>query len=99
MRQMMVGLGGAALVLACAGSAAAQGTDYSKVEIRTTMVAGSLHLLEGQGGVIGVLAGKTQAEVLAAKPTAEFDAKVVGGTPMTADRFVTQLYTALQARK
>ncbi len=35
---------------------------------------------------------KTQDEVVAAKLTAEFDAKVPGATPMTADRFVGQLY-------
>jgi glyoxylase-like metal-dependent hydrolase (beta-lactamase superfamily II) len=43
--------------------------------------------------------GKTQEEVISAKPTAEFDAKVVGGTPMTADRFVTQLYQEATAKK
>ena len=43
-----------------------------------------------------VKAGKTQEEVVAAKPTAEFDAKIVGATPMTADRFVTQLYQELK---
>lgn len=41
--------------------------------------------------------GKTQEEVVAAKPAAEFDAKVTGGTPMSADRFVTQLYLELKA--
>ncbi|MGH9141549.1 MAG: MBL fold metallo-hydrolase [Vicinamibacterales bacterium] len=39
---------------------------------------------------------KTQDEVVAAKPTAEFDAKVTGATPMTADRFVGQLYQELK---
>jgi cyclase len=43
-----------------------------------------------------VKAGKTQEEVIASKPTAEFDAKVTGGTQMTADRFVTQLYQELK---
>jgi glyoxylase-like metal-dependent hydrolase (beta-lactamase superfamily II) len=38
---------------------------------------------------------KSQEEVIAAKPTAEFDAKVTGATPMTADRFVGQLYQEL----
>ena len=36
-------------------------------------------------------------EVIAAKPTAEWDAKVTGATAMTADRFVGQLYQELQA--
>ena len=41
---------------------------------------------------------KTQEEVVAAKPTAEFDAKVTGATPATADRFVGQLYQELKRR-
>jgi glyoxylase-like metal-dependent hydrolase (beta-lactamase superfamily II) len=41
---------------------------------------------------------KTQDEVLAAKVTAEFDSKVTGATPMTADRFVGQLYQELKTR-
>jgi len=40
---------------------------------------------------------KTQEEVVAAKPTAEFDTKVTGATPMTADRFVGQLYQELKS--
>jgi cyclase len=39
---------------------------------------------------------KTQDEVVAAKPTAEFDAKVSGATAATADRFVGQLYQELK---
>ena len=39
---------------------------------------------------------KTQEEVVAAKPTAEFDTKVTGATPQTADRFVGQLYQELK---
>jgi len=42
---------------------------------------------------------KTQDEVIAAKPTADFDAKVTGATAMTADRFVGQLYQELKASK
>ena len=41
---------------------------------------------------------KTQDEVIAAKVTAEWDAKVTGATPQTADRFVGQLYQELKAR-
>jgi cyclase len=41
---------------------------------------------------------KTQEETIAAKPTAEFDATVTGATPMTADRFVGQLYQELKGR-
>jgi cyclase len=39
---------------------------------------------------------KTQEEVVAARPAAEFDRQVTGATPMTADRFVTQLYQELK---
>jgi len=39
---------------------------------------------------------KTQEEVVASKPTAEFDAKVTGATPATADRFVGQLYQEIK---
>jgi cyclase len=39
---------------------------------------------------------KTQEEVVAAKLTAEFDSKVTGATPTTADRFVGQLYQELK---
>jgi glyoxylase-like metal-dependent hydrolase (beta-lactamase superfamily II) len=41
---------------------------------------------------------KTQEEVVAAKPTAEFDAKV-GGPAANADRFVGQLYQELRAAR
>jgi len=40
---------------------------------------------------------KTQAEVLAAKLTSDYDAKVTGATAMTADRFVGQLYAEVKA--
>ena len=38
----------------------------------------------------------TQDEVVAAKPTAEFDAKVPGASATTADRFVGQLYQEIK---
>ena len=41
---------------------------------------------------------KTQEEVIAAKVTNEFDAKVPGATAMTADRFVGQLYQEIKGR-
>jgi len=40
---------------------------------------------------------KTQDEVVAAKPAAEFDSKVTGATAATADRFVGQLYQELKS--
>jgi hypothetical protein len=42
---------------------------------------------------------KTQEEVVAAKPTTEFDSKVTGATPMTADRFVGQLYQEIKTAR
>jgi len=39
---------------------------------------------------------KTEQEVVAANVTAPFDAKVTGATPMTAERFVRQLYQELK---
>jgi len=42
---------------------------------------------------------KTQEEVIASKPTADFDAKVTGATPMTAERFVGQLYQELKGAR
>jgi cyclase len=40
-----------------AGGALAQQQDFSKVEIKTTKVAGNVYMLEGAGGNIGVSAG------------------------------------------
>jgi cyclase len=42
--------------------------------------------------------GKSQDEVVAAKVTADWDAKVTGATPQTADRFVGQLYQESKGR-
>ena len=42
---------------------------------------------------------KTQEEVVAAKPAAEWDAKVTGANAMTADRFVGQLYQELKSAR
>src|SRR4029453_3455478 len=42
---------------------------------------------------------KSQEEVVAATLPPEFDSKVTGATPMTADRFVGQLYQELKAGK
>jgi cyclase len=46
-----------ALSLVAAAALQAQQQDFSKVEIKTTKVAGNFYTLEGQGGMIGVLAG------------------------------------------
>ena len=42
---------------------------------------------------------KSEQEVVAANVTGEFDAKVTGATPMTAERFVRQLYQELKAAR
>ena len=61
-------------------------------------VAAHKAMMEAVRDKVAALArqNKSQEEVVAAKPTAEFDAKVTGATPMTADRFVTQLYQELK---
>ncbi len=46
-----------ALTLICASRARAQADDYSKVEVKSTKVGGSVWMLEGAGGNIGVCAG------------------------------------------
>ena len=43
-----------------------------------------------------IVQGKTLQEVLAAKVTAAYDAKVAGGTGTSADRFVTAVYQELK---
>jgi glyoxylase-like metal-dependent hydrolase (beta-lactamase superfamily II) len=43
--------------------------------------------------------GKTLDEAIAARPTAEFDARIAGGTPATADRFVKWVYTEVVANR
>ena len=43
--------------------------------------------------------GKTAEQVVAAKPTSDYDARVPGATPMTADRFIQQLYAEIVASK
>ena len=43
--------------------------------------------------------GKSQEEVVAAKPAAEFDAEVPGATAANADRFVGQLYQELKSTR
>jgi hypothetical protein len=40
--------------------------------------------------------GKTLQDVLAAKVTAPYDAKVAGGTESSADRFITAVYRELK---
>jgi len=51
-------LGLAVSLLLLSGFAAAQDRDFSKVEIKVTKVAGSVYMLEGSGGNIGVSVGE-----------------------------------------
>ena len=66
-----------------------------------TAVAAHKAMMEGVRDKVAPLVrqGKTQEEVIAAKLTAEFDSKVTGATPMTADRFVGQLYQELKGAR
>ena len=66
-----------------------------------TAVAAHKAVMEGVRDKVAPLVrqGKTQEEVVAAKLTAEFDSKVTGATPMTADRFVGQLYQELKSSR
>src|SRR5215831_21020874 len=57
MRGVIVGVATAALGLAQASAALAQGQDFSQVQIKTTKIAGNFYTLDGSGGTIGVLAG------------------------------------------
>jgi cyclase len=43
--------------------------------------------------------GKTLDEIIATHPTADIDARVPGGTPATADRFVKWVYTEVLANR
>jgi glyoxylase-like metal-dependent hydrolase (beta-lactamase superfamily II) len=64
-------------------------------------VAAHKAMMEGVRDKVAALVrqNKTQEEVVAAKPAAEFDSKVTGATPMTADRFVGQLYQELKSAR
>jgi glyoxylase-like metal-dependent hydrolase (beta-lactamase superfamily II) len=67
--------------------------------VSKTEVAAHKAMMEGvRDKVAGLVRqNKTQEEVVAAKPTADFDSKVSGATPQTADRFVGQLYQELKS--
>jgi cyclase len=54
-RALIIGVAAAAAISAPA--LRAQQPDFSKVEIKTTKIAGNFYTLEGQGGTIGILAG------------------------------------------
>jgi len=54
-RVFLIGVAAAAVI--GAPGLRAQQPDFSKVEIKTTKIAGNFYTLEGQGGTIGVLSG------------------------------------------
>ena len=64
-------------------------------------VAAHKAMMEAVRDKVAVLVrqNKTQEEVVAAKLTADFDSKVTGATPPTADRFVGQLYQELKSSR
>src|SRR5262249_47521631 len=66
-----------ALSLHAAAALRAQQQDFSKVEIKTTKVAGNFYTLEGQGGTIGVLAGP-QGVLMVDSQFAPLTEKIVG---------------------
>jgi glyoxylase-like metal-dependent hydrolase (beta-lactamase superfamily II) len=59
MRRRLIGAAAAGLALFAMFTprVIAQQTDFSKVEIKTSKIAGNFYTLEGQGGTIGVLSG------------------------------------------
>jgi len=67
--------------------------------VEKSAVAAHRDMMIGVRDKVAALArqNKTQEEVVAAKVTADFDAKVTGATAATADRVVTQLYQELKA--
>jgi cyclase len=70
---------------------------HGPVTDRNALVAQRDLILAVRGRVAAFVAqNKTLEEVIAAKPTADFDAQVPQG-PQTADRFVTWLYTEVKA--
>lgn len=88
----------AALVLV-ASPVLAQPQDFSKVEVKAEKVAEGLYVLFGSDGNIGVAplkaAGKTRDEVVAAKPTADHDARWASDF-MKGDVFAGILYDSLK---
>jgi hypothetical protein len=85
--------------------AAAQGIDYSKLEIRTTDLGHGVYLLGWQGGDSLLRArvqrlideGKSEDEAVAAKPTKDFDAKWVHqGNFVTGDTLTGLAYRSLE---
>jgi hypothetical protein len=90
MRALVVVAAAVGATLATAPGAAQQ--NFDTVQVRSTHVAVRDRI---RGLIRG---GKTLAQVQAAKPTAQFDARWGAGS-ITPERFVEIVYTDLAARK
>jgi cyclase len=75
-----------AATAAMAATASAQGQpDFSKVEIKTTKIGANFYTLEGQGGVIGVLAGP-DGVLMVDSQFAPLTGKIVAAVKQISDR-------------
>jgi len=87
----------AVLALLCPARLATAQQDFSKVEIKTTAVAGNIHMLEGSGGNIGVSTdGKSLADVKAAGLPDKY--KSWGGGFINASRWLEISYNSLSKK-
>jgi glyoxylase-like metal-dependent hydrolase (beta-lactamase superfamily II) len=73
---------------------------HGPVTNRAGLIAHRDMLLAIRDRVAGLVKqGKTQPEVIAAKPTADYDARVPEITPQTTERFIGQLYAELSGAR
>ena len=92
-------LDGIALVIGLAGPKTKIVPGHGDVVDRTSLMAHRDMMLAVRDKIAPLVTqGKTLQEVIAAKPTAEFDAKVPNAS-MTSERFITQVYQDLKEGK
>ncbi len=73
---------------------------HGPITNRQGLIAGRDLILAGRDKIAPLVKqGKTIEEVLESKPTAEFDSKVDGPTPQSAERFVRWLYNSIKDGK
>lgn len=73
---------------------------HGPITDRNGLIAGRDLILAGRDKIAPLVAqGKTVEEVIAAKPTADLDAKVDGSTPQSSERFIRWLYAEIKAAK
>jgi glyoxylase-like metal-dependent hydrolase (beta-lactamase superfamily II) len=90
-------LAGFDAIVALAGAGTRIVPGHGAVVDKTAVAAHKAMMMAVRDKVAALVSqNKTQDEVIAAKPTAQFDATVTGATPQTADRFVGQLYQELK---